>query len=103
MVIFMDKVDVDDTKTTNHFENLQSTNWNSMRFKPPPSMDSEIGWRVEFRTMDLQLTSFEHAALTVALSMLVNVCNFYNVDFITPISLVDENFSRAELMNAAAE
>ena len=27
-----------DPKQTNaHFENLQSTNWNSMRFKPPPS------------------------------------------------------------------
>lgn len=27
-----------DPKLTNaHFENLQSTNWNSMRFKPPPS------------------------------------------------------------------
>jgi len=41
-------------KDTNaHFENLQSTNWNSMRFKPPPALDSKIGWRVEFRTMDI--------------------------------------------------
>ncbi len=23
--------------TLAHFENLQSTNWNSLRFKPPPS------------------------------------------------------------------
>jgi len=36
-----------------HFENLQSTNWNSMRLKPPPAVDSQIGWRVEFRTMDI--------------------------------------------------
>ena len=26
-----------DDENTSHFENLQSTNWNSMRFKPPPS------------------------------------------------------------------
>ena len=26
-----------------------------MRFKPPPP-NSEIGWRVEFRTMELSLT-----------------------------------------------
>jgi glutamate--cysteine ligase catalytic subunit len=39
--------------TTGHFENLQSSNWNSMRFKPPPSLDSTIGWRVEFRLMDI--------------------------------------------------
>lgn len=36
-----------------HFENLQSTNWNSLRFKNPPTEDSEIGWRVEFRPMDI--------------------------------------------------
>jgi hypothetical protein len=36
-----------------HFENLQSTNWNSLRFKPPPTVDSNIGWRVEFRPMDI--------------------------------------------------
>lgn len=29
--------EVDYDSTTAHFENLQSTNWNSMRFKPPPS------------------------------------------------------------------
>ena len=103
MVVFPDKLEVDDSKTTNHFENLQSTNWNSMRFKPPPSMDSNIGWRVEFRTMELQLTDMENAALTVAISMLVNVVNFYNVDFIVPISLVDQNFERAEQPNAASE
>ena len=45
--------EVNDDETTAHFENLQSTNWNSMRFKPPPSKDSKIGWRVEFRTMDI--------------------------------------------------
>ena len=44
---------IDDDDITMHFENLQSTNWNSLRFKPPPSQDSKIGWRVEFRTMDI--------------------------------------------------
>lgn len=43
----------DNKQTTSHFENLQSTNWNSMRFKPPPSEESKIGWRVEFRSMDI--------------------------------------------------
>jgi glutamate--cysteine ligase catalytic subunit len=44
---------IDDNELSCHFENLQSTNWNSMRFKPPPSKDSKIGWRVEFRSMDI--------------------------------------------------
>lgn len=29
-------------------QNIQSTNWQSLRFKPPPP-NSDIGWRVEFR------------------------------------------------------
>ena len=53
MVIFDNAVELDDKERTDHFENLQSTNWNSMRFKPPPSVDSEIGWRVEFRSLDI--------------------------------------------------
>lgn len=28
---------IDDNAIVSHFENVQSTNWNSMRFKPPPS------------------------------------------------------------------
>lgn len=37
------------------FEMLNGTNWNSVRLKIP--IDSEIGWRVEFRTMEVQLTA----------------------------------------------
>ena len=33
-------------------QNLQSTNWQTMRFKPPPP-HSPIGWRVEFRPMEV--------------------------------------------------
>ena len=82
-----------------HFENLQSTNWNSLRFKNPPTEDSEIGWRVEFRPMDIQLTDFENIALTVAISLIANVINTFDLDFILPISLVDENMKRAHNRN----
>lgn len=51
MVIFKDKLHVDDN--TAYFEAIQSSNWNSVRFKPPPSYNSKIGWRVEFRTMEI--------------------------------------------------
>lgn len=66
-----------------------------MRFKPPPSKDSKIGWRVEFRSMDIQLTDFENAAMTILLGLIVNVINNYDVDFIMPISLIDINMERA--------
>lgn len=35
-------------------QNLQSTNWQTMRFKPPPP-NSDIGWRVEFRPMEVNI------------------------------------------------
>lgn len=41
------------TNEVSHFENLQSTNWNTLRFKSPPSTDTDIGWRVEFRPLDI--------------------------------------------------
>ncbi|CAJ0909434.1 15374_t:CDS:2 [Entrophospora sp. SA101] len=35
-----------------------------MRFKPPPP-NSNIGWRVEFRSMEIQITDFENAAFAI--------------------------------------
>ena len=83
-----------------HFENLQSTNWNTLRFKSPPSTDSDIGWRVEFRPLDIQLTDYENAALTVFVGMLVNIINEFSLDFIMPISLVDQNMLECQVMDA---
>ena len=39
---FSNRIELDDEKDTDHFESLQSTNWQNMRFKPPPP-DSDIG------------------------------------------------------------
>ena len=91
---------IDDEEIASHFENLQSTNWNSMRFKPPPSKHSNIGWRVEFRTMDIQLTDFENTCLVVFLGLIVNVCNTMNVNFLLPITMADENLKRAHKRDA---
>lgn len=104
-------------------KNIQSTNWNSVRFKPPP-FGSQIGWRVEFRTMELQVTDFENAALTVFIALLSRcvranpfrpkavdfdnneICLHFRVilycdlNLYIPISKVDENFRRAHRNDA---
>lgn len=85
---------------TAHFENVQSTNWNSLRFKNPPTETSDIGWRVEFRPMDIQLTDFENSAMAIAVGMIANIINTFDLDFILPVSLVDENMKRAHLRDA---
>ena len=61
LVIFDGRIFVDDTTTTEHFENIQSTNWQSCRWKPPPLPapgKPRIGWRTELRSMETQLTDF---------------------------------------------
>lgn len=70
-----------------HFENIQSTNWQTMRFKPPP-VDSAIGWRVEFRSMEVQLTDFENAAFSVFIVLLTRAILSFNLNFYMPISKV---------------
>lgn len=94
----------DDTKQTDHFEvrwslfagspsvsysdswcfveqNIQSTNWQTVRFKPPP-LSGHIGWRVEFRSMEVSITDFENAAFTtfIALVSRLDIAAFHRRD-----------------------
>jgi hypothetical protein len=101
LVIFSERVHVDDAATMEHFENIQSTNWRSMRWKPPPSDAPQIGWRVELRTMEAQVTDFENAAFTVFVVLLSRVLLFFDLNLYMPISKVDENCERARTREAA--
>lgn len=92
--LFAEKLDINDETEVDHFENLQSTNWQSVRFKPPPP-DSKIGWRVEFRTVEVQLTDFENAAFVVFVVLLTRVILSYKLNLLIPISKVEENMKRA--------
>jgi hypothetical protein len=70
-----------------HFENIQSTNWQTIRFKPPP-VNSPIGWRVEFRSMEIQMTDFENAAFSVFIVLLTRAIISFDLNFYMPISKV---------------
>ncbi|XP_063833871.1 glutamate--cysteine ligase [Ostrinia nubilalis] len=100
--LFSEKVNQDDTNDTDHFENIQSTNWQTMRFKPPPP-NSPIGWRVEFRPCEAQLTDFENAAYVCFVVLLTRVILSYNLNFVMPISKVDENMQRAQRRDACLQ
>ncbi|KAI9481397.1 MAG: glutamate-cysteine ligase-domain-containing protein [Benjaminiella poitrasii] len=99
LVIFRELLDVDDKTSSDHFENLQSTNWQTMRFKPPPP-NSAIGWRVEFRSMEVQLSDFENAAYSVFIVLLTRVILSFGLNFYIPISKVDANMQTAHKRNA---
>lgn len=58
-----------------------------MRFKPPPP-NSSIGWRVEFRSMEVQLTDFENAAFAVFLALFTRTLLSLDLNLYLPISKV---------------
>jgi len=70
-----------------------------MRFKPPPS-NSPIGWRVEFRPCELQISDFENAAVVCFVVLLTRVILSFGYNLLIPISKVDENMKRAQKMDA---
>lgn len=99
LVIFKELLDQDDMNSSDHFENIQSTNWQTVRFKPPPP-NSPIGWRVEFRSMEVQITDFENAAYSIFIVLVTRAILSFRLNFYMPISKVDENMERAHQRDA---
>ncbi|OMH85297.1 Glutamate-cysteine ligase catalytic subunit [Zancudomyces culisetae] len=100
LVIFEEKLELDNTATTDHFENLQSTNWQNMRFKLPPGPGSKIGWRVEFRPIEAQFTDFENAAFAIFVVLLTRAILSFDLDFYLKVTKMDENMQRAHRRDA---
>eukprot|EP00551_Chaetoceros_affinis_P009362 CAMPEP_0203664844 /NCGR_PEP_ID=MMETSP0090-20130426/2177_1 /ASSEMBLY_ACC=CAM_ASM_001088 /TAXON_ID=426623 /ORGANISM="Chaetoceros affinis, Strain CCMP159" /LENGTH=928 /DNA_ID=CAMNT_0050528221 /DNA_START=241 /DNA_END=3027 /DNA_ORIENTATION=- len=108
LVIFDGAVEeVDNETQTEHFESIQSTNWQTVRWKPPPPRnnpnDPHIGWRTEFRSMEMQITDFENAAFSVFIVLLTRVILSFDLNLYIPLSRVDANMQRAHSRNAAAK
>jgi len=99
LVIFGERIKVDDAETSEHFENIQSTNWQTMRWKPPPP-HTPMGWRVEFRPMEVQFSDLENAAYTVVVMLCARVILFFDLSLYIPLSKVDENMTRAHERDA---
>jgi glutamate--cysteine ligase catalytic subunit len=99
--------ELDDETQTEHFESIQSTNWQTVRWKPPPPRnnpnDPHIGWRTEFRSMEMQMTDFENAAFTVFIVLLTRTILTFDLNLYIPISRVDTNMQRAHSRNASAK
>ncbi|EKG20550.1 Glutamate-cysteine ligase catalytic subunit [Macrophomina phaseolina MS6] len=99
IVVFNEDLQELDLDKVDHFENLQSTNWQHMRFKPPPH-GSDIGWRVEFRPMEIQLTDFENAAFSIFIVLITRAILSYDLNFYIPIARVTENMETAHARDA---
>ncbi len=119
LVIYSDKIYIDDAAHNDHFENIQSTNWQTVRFKPPPP-GSPIGWRVEFRPMEVQFSDFENAAYVAFAALLTRIISFrsffltncyliqnyissFDLNLYMPLSLVDKNMQLAQKRDAVRQ
>ena len=102
IVVFAEDLQELDLNKADHFENLQSTNWQHMRFKPPP-VGSDIGWRVEFRPMEIQITDFENAAFSIFIVLITRAILSFNLNFYIPITRVSENMETAHARDAVGE
>lgn len=99
IVVFQEDLQELHLDSTNHFENLQSTNWQHMRFKPPP-LDGDIGWRVEFRSMEIQMTDFENAAFSIFIVLVTRAILSFDLNFYIPIARTTENMETAHKRDA---
>ncbi len=102
IVIFAEDLKELDLNKTDHFENLQSTNWQHMRFKPPPH-DNDTGWRVEFRPMEIQITDFENAAFSIFIVLVTRAILSFDLNFYIPIPLTTANMETAHARNAVLD
>lgn len=82
-----------------------STWWPHVRLKLPvlSTVNGSLPWRVEFRPMEAQPSDMENAALVVALRILQQTIQHFNLDLKIPISAVEENMNRANTCNAATD
>ncbi|RHY35780.1 hypothetical protein DYB25_010711 [Aphanomyces astaci] len=117
LVIYEQRLHVDNKLATDHFENIQSTNWQTVRWKPPPLPPSpsppsspssdggngHIGWRTEFRSMEIQLTDFENAAFSVFIALVSRVILTFDLNLYVPLSKVNANMEIAHRVNAAVD
>ncbi|KAK8385817.1 hypothetical protein O3P69_016535 [Scylla paramamosain] len=85
ILLYSERIHQDNANEIDHFENIQSTNWQSMRFKLP-SVNKDAGWRVEFRPCEVQLTDYENAAFGVFIVLLTRAILSFNLNMLIPIS-----------------
>lgn len=104
LVVFEGRIsELDDDTHSDHFDNIQSTNWNTVRLKPPPPNADAPGWRTEFRPMEVQLTDFENAAFAVFSVLVTRVILAFDLNLYLPVSRIDANVRRAMRRDAATK
>lgn len=99
----LDEVDIDTTDS--HFETFQSTNWNTVRFKPPSNTGKsyKIPWRVEFRCCESQLSDIDSSRMIIVIVLMVKLMLKERWMLYIPMSLVHENMEASDSQDAVTK
>lgn len=97
-VLFKELLNQNDKLDIDLHELNQKMNWPTIKLKQPTGPD--VGWRIEFRPCELQLTDFDNAAIACFNILLTRIILAYNLNFLIPISKIDENMQIAQKRNA---
>ena len=100
LVVFDKKINITDENDMTHFENINSSNWNSLRFKLPRPADNDLSYKIEIRSCDLQITPFENSSIIHLVINLYNLIIKNKCNFIIPITKVDENYENGYEIDA---
>lgn len=107
MISKEDLLHENDDEFTGNFNLISTTVWRMLRFKVPPFKSPEnndIGWRIEFRPTELQLTAFENTAFATFIILVTRaIASNPNINLLIPLSQVKENMDRAVKINACLE
>lgn len=100
MIVFEKYVNIENKNDPSHFLNLMSTNWNSLRFKPPLEKDGDLNYKIEVRPCDLQFTPYENSSIITFILLYTRLVLNYDANFIIPMDKNDINFSIGHLNDA---
>jgi len=97
----LEEIKLGKNDTNSFFVNINSSNWNNVRLKPP--LKENDSWKVEVRVLEMQPNTFENSAFFIFVILLAKTITFYNLNFYVPISRVDENFKKARKISSKYE
>jgi glutamate--cysteine ligase catalytic subunit len=88
-----------ESEDVNLFDILHSCTYPHVDLKIP-SNDGKLGWRIEFRPMEVQPTDFGNAAFVIFIQLLARTILHFGLDLCMPIEIVRENMERAHTRDA---
>jgi glutamate--cysteine ligase catalytic subunit len=100
--VYLSQTDISDVNVgdANILDAFQSGVWQHVRLKMPPPDSSDIGWRVEFRPMEVQPRDSENAAFVIFMFLLSRAIIAFDLDFYIPIDKVTESMDAAHKRHA---